>query len=257
MSLYLNDNCLVVNAPKTQLTECMIGQKRGKVTGVPPTVTVEKTPGIFKTIQNSEYMRILGANVSGNLLWHHHLESGVKALLPAARRQLGLLRHLGNKLPMRTRNNLAKGLILSRLNYLMPLWGGAPDTLINKVQVLLNTTARWVSGKGRRTRVSKLMEVVGWFSIREQIYISTALQTWKIVHWQRPLRMRDRWTISQDRTITLPGPRLHFSQGCYRWRAALLWNQLSPELREEVSISNFKRMIKRHVLDGRDMDPGE
>ena len=178
-------------------------------------------------------------------------------MLPAARKQLGLLRHLGNKIPRRTRNNLARGLILSRLNYLMPLWGGASDTLINKVQILLNTTARWVSGCGRRTRVSKLMETVGWYNIREQIQISTALQSWKVVHWDRPLRIRDRWTVSEDRLITLPGPRLQLSMGCFRWRAASQWNHLPSRLRDENSISSFKRMLKRHVLDGRDLDPGE
>ena len=113
MSCYLNDNRLIVNAPKTQLTECMISQKRGKAVGVPPTLVVEKTLGVLKRIPNSESTRILGANVAGNLLWHHHLESGPKALLPAARKQLGLLRHLGNKIPMRTRSNLERGLILS------------------------------------------------------------------------------------------------------------------------------------------------
>ena len=107
-------------------------------------------------------------------------------MLPGVRRQLGILRHLGKKLPPRTRNNLAKGLILSRLNYLMPLWGGASDTLLNRVQVLMNTAARWVSGCNKKTRINTLMKKVGWFDVKEQIFISTAIQTWKIVNWDRP-----------------------------------------------------------------------
>ena len=191
------------------------------------------------------------------MLWHQHLETGAKALLPAVRKQLGLLRHLGNKLPKRTRNNLARGLILSRLNYLMPLWGGASPTLLNKVQILLNTTARWVSGCRKRTRIKTLMETVGWYYIREQIYIATALQTWKIVNWEKPLRLRDRWTLDENRKIQILEPRLQLSNGCYRWRGPSQWNCIPQWIREEPSISIFKSKIKRHVLDRRNLDPGE
>ena len=39
---YLNDNKLVLNLPKTSLTEIMITQKRVKTTGVPPTLNCEE-----------------------------------------------------------------------------------------------------------------------------------------------------------------------------------------------------------------------
>ena len=139
----------------------------------------------------------------------------------------------------------------------MPLWGGASDALLNRVQVLLNTTARWVSGCGKRTMITTLMQKIGWFNIREQIMIATAMQTWKNINWRRPQKLGDRWLIDGDRLILQTEPRLHFSTSCFRWRAASQWNLLPPTLRQEPSISNFKRMIRRYVLDGRDLDPGE
>ena len=36
ISLLLSDNFLVINKPKTSITECMVGQKRGKVPAPPP-----------------------------------------------------------------------------------------------------------------------------------------------------------------------------------------------------------------------------
>ena len=68
ITTYLNDNKLVINAPKTQLTECMIGQKRGKTTGDPPSIIVTDGQGRRKLIRDKDYTRILGANVAGNLL---------------------------------------------------------------------------------------------------------------------------------------------------------------------------------------------
>ena len=117
IGLYLNDNLLSINMSKTQLTECMVQQKRTKLKGTPPTLEVEipEIPGTFKTIKDANSTRILGANLQANLHWMSHMETGKKSLLPAVRRQMGLLQHIGGKIPMTSRQNLAKGLIQSRL----------------------------------------------------------------------------------------------------------------------------------------------
>ena len=73
----------------------MIAQKRAKVGNNYPKITIEKEPGIFVQIGDSEYTRILGANVQTNMLWNKHIESGEKALLPAIRRQIGILKTPG------------------------------------------------------------------------------------------------------------------------------------------------------------------
>ena len=99
------------------------------------------------------------------------------------------------------------------------------------------------------------MQAAGWMSIREQIQIATATQTWKIVHLRKPLRMTERMTITDYYRIITQGPRLQFNSECYRWRAAREWNQLSMELRMESSISRLKKELKRKILDGRNTRP--
>ena len=121
---HLNDNKLAINMGKTKTTECMVKQMRGRTRGEPPSLMVEKNPGEWKRIVNSDSSRILGANVQGNLMWSSHLERGEKALFPQVRRHIGMLRSRGKMIPETSRNNIAKGLLLSKMNYLMPLWGG-------------------------------------------------------------------------------------------------------------------------------------
>ena len=121
----------------------------------------------------------------------------------------------------------------------------------------LNTAARWVSGSSKRTRISTLMKTVGWLNVKEQILSATMTQTWKIVKWSRPLRLRNKWTIGDNLQITTNGPRLLFLRSCFRWRAPRQWNELPPSLRDDDSISRFKRRLRRHILDGRDRDPGD
>ena len=225
----------------------MIKQKKGKTPGAPPTMTVEKEPGVFKVIKDSPYTRILGANLQCNMLWTAHLESGVKAIFPQLRKQIGRLRHLGNLIPMECRNNLAKGLIHSRMNYIMPLWGGATESHLKKAQVILNIAARWATGLGRRTRITKLMKTAGWLTVKEQIRVATLVYTWKSVHLGKPPRPLERMTITPDKKIIVQEPRLMFSKDCYRWRGSSMWNDLPQELRELKSISSFKRQLRRLV----------
>ena len=253
---FLNDNQLAINVEKTSLTELMIHQKKSKTPGDPPSLLVRKQSGEDKEIKDSSYTRVLGANLQSNLTWNTHLEVGNKALLPSVRQQLGRLRHLGNLIPRKSRENLARGMILSRLNYLMPLWGGAANSLIRKAQTTLNTTARWVTGLPRRTRISKLMDKTGWYSIREQIRISTALQSWKLYNLNRPERLTQSLEINRDDdTMTPRRPRLLVTARCFKWRACQEWNNLPPSLRWEKSLPRFKSKIRRLVKEDRTRPP--
>ena len=85
ISLFLNDNQLAVNQFKTHLIECIISQKQGRTTGTPPSLVVEKEPGV-DILENSKYIRIIGANLQGNMLWQSHLETGERALFPQVRK---------------------------------------------------------------------------------------------------------------------------------------------------------------------------
>ena len=140
----------------------MLPQKRARLRGAPPYLDIRTDAGEEKRITDKGTSRILGINLQANMTWTAHLETGDKALLPGIRRQLGALRQLGNKLPLRCRKQLAEGLILSRFLYLIPVWGATTDSSIRRAQRLLNQVARWASGKSKRTRVRKLMESLGW-----------------------------------------------------------------------------------------------
>ena len=248
---YLTDNKLFLNQPKTQLTEIMIQQKRTKTDGRPPTLTVRNDAGEMKVITDKPYTRILGSNIANNMLWKMHMESGNKALLPQVRKTIGLLKHLGNLIPKNSRRNLANGLILSKMSYLLPLWGQGAEVHIKKAQILLNAAARWVTRRGKRTKILSLMEEINWLTIKEQIYISTLVQTWKLVHMGRPPRMLEKIKIGEDLKLETRNPRLQFSSECYRWKSVSLWNSLEKEMREEKSISCFKKKIRRKVIEER------
>ena len=134
--------------------------------------------------------------------------------------------------------------------------GGATRKYIRKAQVILNATARWVTGKPRRTRTRELMKDTGWFTIVEQVKIATATFTWKLVHLKKPARLLQRMRILNDYKIEVVDPRLQISQRAYRWRAGVEWNLLPQDMRQEQSLGCFKRKLKKLVLQDRNWDPG-
>ena len=257
LQLFFDDNRLAINVSKTAILECMLKQKRARLGGHPPTLQVEDDTGETKTLEDAQHMRILGANLQGNMLWSSHLETGQKALFPQVRKVLGRLKHQGKLIPISSRNNLARGLILSRLNYLMPLWGGATENLLRKAQVIVNSAARWTTGLGRRTRTTQLMKSTGWLTVKEQVRVSTSVLTWKLLHLGKPARLAEGMQITPDWKIEIELPRLQFSQTCLKWRAASQWNDLPQDLRELPTIAAFKRQVKRQILSERTWDPGD
>ena len=129
----------------------------------------------------------------------------------------------------------------------MPLWGSAPPSQINKVQVVMNAAARWATGLPRRTKISTLLDRTGWFSVREMIKITTATQIWKLIHLGKPQILLERMQINDQLEISVIPPRLLHSRRCFRWRGSREWNLLPGDLREIKSLVSFKRNLKKHI----------
>ena len=123
VKIFLDANTLSLNTGKTEIVECMVRQKRVHQTGAPPQLTVTLPDGNLKVINAKESCRLLGGNVNQDINWNHHLEQGEKPLMKSLRSILGILSHLSSNMPQKSRLLLANGLFLSRLLYLLPMWG--------------------------------------------------------------------------------------------------------------------------------------
>ena len=130
----------------------MIGQKRAKTSGSPPTLFEPEPDGGMKIIDSQNVIRLLGVNLPDHMGWDAHIESGEDALLPTTRKKLGILKHIGKSIPIRSRKLLAEGIIISRIRYIISIWGSTNEKLMRNTQTLLNDCGRFVTGRtGRRT----------------------------------------------------------------------------------------------------------
>ena len=259
---YLNANGLMINESKTCLVEFMSHQKRSKTTGIPPDLTITETvtdrngrkTTQDKLITDSGGCRLLGLNLKNCQTWDGHLTSGQKPLLPSLRRQLGLLSRITNRLSKAARLKLMNAFVLSRLSYMICIWGNSSKSQVMKVQVVLNTAARLVTGWTKTTRQQDLLDGCGWLSVDELTEYHTLCQVWRIIKWGAPSLMRSKLEQIEDNRLRTKQPRLKMTVDTFRCKGVTKWNKLPSHLREIQTLSGFKKQLKLWLKQRRNED---
>ena len=225
ISEFLQNNELCINEDKTKVQNFMVKQRRARTNCTPEVMTVESPDG-EKILVNQMHTRWLGFNLHQDLSFRSHLELGSKPLLPTLRKRLGALKHLSKSIPRKGRLVLSNGLILSKIMYMIPIWGGTHQVHMRKVQKILNMTARFVNNCGRKWKTQKLMESCGWFTANELVVYHSLITLWKILYLQIPGQLFEKYEIQEDMKITTNRPRLQITSNYFRWRSCNDWNKL-------------------------------
>ena len=233
---FLDANSLSINMDKTEILETMIRQKRTRILGVPPQLSITNREGILKVIEAKVSYRLLGTNLNSDMTWKHHLETGDKPILPGIRSQIGILRHIGQNMLKKSRLLLANGLIINRILYLIPMWGGLSGTEMRKIQVLLNRCARLVTGLSRRTRMRTLMQVCNWLYAMELVKYHLLLQMWRMLQLGSPYNLSRLVSLDTENKVSMNNSRIVLVRNSFKWRAVKDWNELEDDLRAETSL---------------------
>ena len=248
---FLNANELCINETKTTLIELMNKQKRARIKGNPLELTVMDSEGQPKVLAARKDCRLLGANLAQDLTWTAHLVTGEKPLLPELRRQVGAVRYISREIPKRSRKVLAEGLVIARIQYLLPMWGGAPHKYIRKIQAVLNNVARTCTNRGRRAHTKELMEEMNWLTVEEMTTQQTMVILWKILRRRQPRYFTNILTLNENNFLDITPARLQLTSHSFRWRAAIGWNSLNEEMRSCLSLQSFKKQLKIWLIGQR------
>ena len=249
---FLTANKLTMNNSKTTISEVMVPQKRAKIPGHPPPHldTIDKR-GDPVRIQARKHLRILGFNIQDNLSHQAHISTGEKNLIGAMRQKLGALKYLGRQLPRSSRKTLATGIIISKVRYMIEIWGGATENYLKQIQAVVNNSARYVTGLGKRTSTAKLMKEVGWYTIKELTTYHTLTSMWNVVRRHIPLQLHSKIHIDHNHLLSTTHPRLQITSRNFRWRGVLLWNLAPLEVRSCQSLPKFKKLVKTWINNTR------
>ena len=248
ISNYMAANRLVINADKTHLVVMgnkAIGARRQEV-------SVQAGQHVIKP---SKTERLLGCQVSEDLKWKEHILLGEQSVVKQLTSRVNGLCLISNQATFQTRLMVANGIIMSKLCYLIQLWGGCEDYLTHSLQVLQNRAARVVTRQGCFTPISKLLRDCNWLSVKQLVFFQTAVLVHKFICSGSPLSLKNRLprvhpyrtrqgstgSIRFAETFSSTGNQAHNSF-CYRGTKE--YNKIPANIRSSRTVSSFKTKLR-------------
>ena len=189
-------NKLVINAEKTHLI--VMGTKATAVRRQEVTLQA----GVH-TITPSRTEKLLGGYISENLKWKEHLVGSEQSLVRQLSSRLNGLVKVSQHASFTTRLMVANGIFLSKLCYLVQLWGGTEAYLLAHLQVLQNKAARAVTGKSWFTPTRQLLRECKWLNVKQLVFYQSVLQVHKVLLSGKPVSIRKKF-ITDHRFFTRP-----------------------------------------------------
>jgi len=147
--------------------------------------------------------------------------------------------------------------IISRLDYCNAVLHCAPDSSIQKLQLIQNTAARIVLQAPRQSPSRPLLERLHWLPVRQRIDYNLAILTYKIWHTSTPAylshHIRPRESTRHLRSsftplLHKPTTRTRFADRAFRCSAPAVWNSLNIDTLCCSSLALFKRSLKTFLF---------
>jgi hypothetical protein len=252
MSDFLINNQLKLNDDKTHLMVMTTSQKRSKFDQNDAVFLI--TPS--EVIEQSESEKLLGALIHQDMKWGEHILNNDESLVRSLNTRVGALKKVSKVANFRNRKMIADGIFMSKLVYLIPLWGGCAKGLIKSLQTLQNKAARAVSRMDWHTPTSELLRQCGWMSVHQLSVYHTVIMAYKVMQAKSPKYLYTMFNTNypyetrqadSGMVRSVRKPELDLVKDSFRWRAADLFNQLPSAIREIKTIQSFKFATKRWV----------
>ena len=238
-------NKLKVNASKTQLITFGSRQNLRAL----PQVSVDFC-GV--SLRPQTEVGNLGVIFDSALSWESHVSE-------LCRRCMGVLiglSHCRHYLPDGVTKTLVIALVLSRINYCLTVYGNGTKKNFDRIQKVLNFSARIIFGRRKFDRVADLRERLRFMTPRQMTEARTLALTHKVLRRGEPDSLadlfvqcrdtRDRST-RQDGLLRLPRPRTEAGRRRFAYRAPALYNSL-PAGVTDMSYPCFIRAVRERLL---------
>ena len=256
MSKFLISNRLKLNDDKTHLMVMTTSQARAvrKGTIKDSSLVVIRTPS--KIIEPSESEKLLGCWLHQDMKFAEHLVNHRESLLRSLNQRIGALKLICKVANFKTRKMIADGIVMSKIIYLIELWGGSSKYLMEALQKAQNRAARFVTRLEWNTPTGELLKQCGWLSIQQLSVYHSVVLVYKVMLNKSPKYLYTMFSTkyiyrtSQAHNKILRQSRnfsLNITRDSFRGRAAMHYNQLPLDIRNSASIQQFKKDAKAWV----------
>ena len=126
--------------------------------------------------------------------WGEHILKSNTSLVKSLNKRVGALQKIQNLATFKTRKMIGTGIFMSKLIYLMPLWGGCEDYLIRALQVVQNKAARSITKLNIFTPTKTLLKTCQWMSVRQLITYHSLVLLQKTLKMKVPVYLLSKVT---------------------------------------------------------------
>ena len=248
---YMNANKLVVNSDKTHL---LVMAGRGAAASRRLEVEVSAGPD---QIRQSVSEKLLGGTFQNSARWNNMISNGKSSIVSQLSRRLNGLKKL-KQADFKSKLQVATGIIQSKIQYLLPLFGGAPEYLLNALQVQQLKAARFVCGcKSYYWSTKKLLNTCGWLSVKQQEFYSTTLLVHKIATTSLPHNIHsDMFQPYNVNTRAASQGQIRYgvqyrgenvmTRGSFKYRAQQYYSTIPRDMKIQ-SLGIFKSRLKKYA----------
>ena len=174
--------------------------------------------------------------------------------------RLNALKKLTKIARFKTRLMVANGIFMSKVIYLIALWGGCETYLLKSLQIVQNKAARAVTKLSWDTPIKTLLLQCNWMSVNQLVFYHSVVTLHKVIHTEYPKYLHNKVmsqfpynTRQKTSNAIRIGPqfdaRLDLAQKSFRWRSVKYWNNVPDSIRKITKTENFKKLLKNWVLN--------
>ena len=153
---------------------------------------------------------------------------------------------------------VANGIVISKICYLIQLWGGCEKYLIHSLQVQLNRAARSVTRLSCFTSTRRLMDSCGWLSVKQLVVYQSVIMIHKTMKTESPSYIHSRlnnpytYRTRQNTSGSIRLDETFNSQGSlppksFRYRGAHDYNLIPANIRAISNLTTFKVKLKQWI----------
>jgi hypothetical protein len=231
VSQWMSSNLLSLNQSKTEFLLIGLPTQLAQISD--PTLLMPSNAIITPTSS----ARNLGVIFDSTLSMSDHISSVSKSCFLLIRD----LRRIRSTLDHTTAHTIATSLIHSKLDYCNSLFLNLPQSQLNRLQLILNSSARAVSKSPKFCHITPLLKSLHWLKIDQRIKYKVLSITYKTLQSGQPSYLHSLLQVQSNRStrssdiITLQRPsvrsRLKVTDRSFTYYAPVLWNSLPKQLR--------------------------
>ena len=252
---WMNNNKLVINPDKTHL---MVMAGRGIAA---QRARVSMVAGAY-TIKPTETETLLGGHIHQSLQWNQHIRDHNGSLIRQLTYRVNGLKRIARNSTFQTKLMIANGAVMSKMVYLITVWGGATQYLLKAVQTQQLIAARAVCGlQSSRWSRKKLLDRLDWMSVRQLVYYHTVLQVHKTLTTGHPRQLHASLPTDHPYfTRNAAAGNIRYGENMtstktFKYRAMAWYNPLPTDVKTGT-IQTVKRKLKAWVKKNVPIDWG-